>query len=362
MPKIGPVPDRLTTDMSNMRANNRIIGEEVARKGVISFARFMELALYCPNFGYYEQTGWTRRDEKGTILPVSARGAIVRGIARRAVRGMARVEVRSSPRPEASAGQAGVRSAEWQILEGGAHDGRLAADILRWLKGCRPEFYSAVAYWILEPSARRRESQESTLAEFRAKVRWFETWDQVPAEGVHGVIFANELLDALPAHRFGWDAAKREWFEWGVRVDGSDIVWARMEFKIQNSILKMGETRGELSTLPPRSALRVPHGSTELAEVSALEGVLPDGFTTESCPAASEWWGRAAQTLKMGKLLTFDYGLRPNNFLLLNAVTERCGRIISTIKATICWRVPANKTSPHTSISPPFGRRERARG
>src|SRR5271154_6579872 len=39
-------------EMSNMR---QILMEEVSRKGPISFARFMELALYCPNSGYYEQ-------------------------------------------------------------------------------------------------------------------------------------------------------------------------------------------------------------------------------------------------------------------------------------------------------------------
>ena len=38
--------------MSNMR---QILREELGRCGVISFARFMELSLYCPNFGYYEQ-------------------------------------------------------------------------------------------------------------------------------------------------------------------------------------------------------------------------------------------------------------------------------------------------------------------
>ena len=38
--------------MSDIR---EILRDEVVRKGPITFARFMELALYCPNSGYYEQ-------------------------------------------------------------------------------------------------------------------------------------------------------------------------------------------------------------------------------------------------------------------------------------------------------------------
>ena len=37
-----------------MKMPNEIIREEIAKKGVLSFARFMELALYCPETGYYE--------------------------------------------------------------------------------------------------------------------------------------------------------------------------------------------------------------------------------------------------------------------------------------------------------------------
>jgi SAM-dependent MidA family methyltransferase len=42
--------------------------------------------------------------------------------------------------------------------------------------------------------------------------------------------------------------------------------------------------------------------------------VLPDGFTTEVCPAAETWWREAAELLKRGRLLTFDYGLNADEF------------------------------------------------
>src|SRR6185437_14491760 len=45
-----------------------------------------------------------------------------------------------------------------------------------------------------------------------------------------------------------------------------------------------------------------------------LLNVLPDGFTTEVCPAAVDWWRQAARALKSGKLMTIDYGLRAEQF------------------------------------------------
>jgi SAM-dependent MidA family methyltransferase len=270
--------------MSNMR---QIIGEEVARKGVISFAHFMELSLYCPNFGYYEHLHGSP-GRKGDFFTSVSVGPL-----------FGELLAAQFADWHLSNAEGGTRTAEWQIVEAGAHDGRLAADILGWLKEHGADFFRSVQYWILEPSARRQRSQESTLAEFAGKVRWIDTWDPLPEGGVQGVIFANELLDAMPVHRFGWDAAQGEWFEWGVGLDGSDFVWARMELKIQNEKLKMGEKAGELSSLSPHST---------------LEGVLPEGFTTETCPLASDWWGQAARVLKRGKLVTFDYGLEAEQF------------------------------------------------
>jgi SAM-dependent MidA family methyltransferase len=101
-----------------------------------------------------------------------------------------------------------------------------------------------------------------------------------------GVIFSNELLDAMPVHRFGWDAAKKAWFEWGVAVNGEKFVWA----KISN----------------PQSAIRNPQ----------LEAVLPDGYTIETCPAAEIWWREAAGILERGRLMTIDYGLTADELIL----------------------------------------------
>ncbi|HEX4645860.1 MAG TPA: SAM-dependent methyltransferase, partial [Verrucomicrobiae bacterium] len=186
-----------------------------------------------------------------------------------------------------------------QIMEAGAHDGRLAMDILGWLQTNRPKLFAALEYWILEPSARRQEIQKKTLGNLAETVRWFDSWNALPGSGINGVIFSNELLDAMPVHRLGWDAGKKRWFERGVAHKGGEFAWVRMseeaEFKVQGLKFKVEEL------LPmPRELLEL----------------LPDGFTTEVCPAAVDWWRRAADTLKAGKLLTIDYGLSAEEFFL----------------------------------------------
>jgi SAM-dependent MidA family methyltransferase len=91
-------------------------------------------------------------------------------------------------------------------------------------------------------------------------------------------MFSNELLDAFPVHRFGWDAQNKKWFEWGVAVASDKFIWAQ----IQPSAFSL--------------------------QPSALEAVLPDGYTVETSPAAEIWWREAAGVLARGKLLAIDYG------------------------------------------------------
>ena len=190
------------------------------------------------------------------------------------------------------------------MIEAGAHNGELARDILIWLREHRASLFARLEYGIVEPSARRQEWQRRTLAEFGEKVRWFPDLaslrEPAPAPGrfprsafrvprLAGVLFSNELLDATPVHRLGWDAQRREWFEWGVALDGDQFVWARLPEPLHAS----------------RFTLHAP---------PELLAVLPNGFTTEICPAAADWWREAASVLDCGKLVTLDYGLTALEF------------------------------------------------
>jgi SAM-dependent MidA family methyltransferase len=260
-----PNPVR-NSQMSEMR---EILKAEMQKTGAISFARFMELALYCPKFGYYEREGVSPGQSGDFYTSVSVGEVFGELLAFEFTEWLAAI-----PAPR-------------QIVEAGAHDGRLACDILRWLHTEKPELAKTVEYWILEPSARRKESQVAMLQEFKEQVRWFASWEEAPASGVNGIIFANELLDAMPVHRLGWEATTKKWFEWGVGFAKEDFFWTRMELKIDIA----------------------PKGLPE-----ELLAILPDGFTTEICPAATAWWQQAAMALWSGKIMTCDYGLSAEQF------------------------------------------------
>ena len=182
--------------------------------------------------------------------------------------------------------ECGVEHETLQLIEAGAHDGRLACDILNWLRERRPEVFERTQYCIIEPSAIRREWQRKTLAEFSQQLRWHDSFP-IPSSDLRPPIsvlcFSNELLDAMPVRRFGWDTAKHAWFEWGVATEADRFIWTRMT-----------------GTIDPAS-LGLPT-SPELLDV------LPDGYTMEISPAAEAWWSAAAKGIGHGRLLTFDYG------------------------------------------------------
>ena len=253
--------------------------EIVARSGAVPFVRFMELALYCPNLGYYE----AKRDTVGRrgdfYTSVSVGNLFGQMLAFQFAEWL---EEMKSP---------GKRL---QMIEAGAHDGHLAWDILTWLQSNRPALFEELEYTILEPSAHRREWQRDTLECFAGKIWWLPGFDASKRSSVTGIIFSNELLDAFPVRRLGWDAARKKWFEWGVAVAGENFTWTKME---------MAPDDVPLAGVP-----------------QSLLDALPDSFSTEINTAAAAWWRQAAASLNRGKLMTADYGLDEDEFLVPSRV------------------------------------------
>jgi SAM-dependent MidA family methyltransferase len=250
---------------------------EIADRGAISFARFMEVALYAPGLGYYERAHPVIGRQGDFYTSVSV-GRLFGDLLAMQFAGWADLHFRP-----VSHGASGL-----QLVEGGAHDGRLAADILRWVTAHRLALCSDLQYWIIEPSSARRSRQRENLAGFASAVQWATEWTQIPPADFR-IVFSNELLDALPVHRVGWNAATRQWFEWGVRWEGGRFVWCIL-----------APEPGSDPSSRPGGLRNVP---------SNLLEVLPDGYTVEVCPAAPKWWRTAAAALSRGILLTLDYGL-----------------------------------------------------
>lgn len=265
-----------------MRRLTQIIDSEIADCGPISFNRFMELALYCPELGFYEKEA-DNLGRNGDFFTSVSVGPLFGEL----------LAFQFSQWFQAS------EASRLQLIEAGAHDGRLASDVLSWIARQRPEVFEQLRYTILEPSSRRRDWQKRLLSQFSSKLSWI---DSLASNECHSpdtltIVFSNELLDAMPVRRFGWDAAKHEWFEWGVGKDNGRFAWVRLSSNLASTTNLTGA--GDLKSLAP-----------ELLEV------LPDGYTVEVSPAAERWWGDAARWLKRGKLVTIDYGFDKTNQLL----------------------------------------------
>lgn len=235
-----------------------IIRQEMLRSGSISFARFMELALYCPKIGYYESGG--RIGRKGDFYTSVSVGPLFGELL-------------------------GRQFCDWAephgwIVEAAANDGSLAHDILSALPPARE-----LKYAIVEPSERLRTQQQAKLAVFAGRVTWFASLDELP--NISGVIFCNELLDAMPVHLLEW--RRREWTELCVAASRESFGWlpARLEHNYGQPVV-----------------------APELAEV------LPEGFRLEVSPAARHWWRAAASKLTRGKLIAIDYGYGRDEILM----------------------------------------------
>jgi SAM-dependent MidA family methyltransferase len=240
------------------------IQDEIRAKGPITFARFMELALYSSE-GYYEQQ--ERIGKAGDFYTSVSVGSVF--------------------------GQLLARQfATWlnetgtnEIVEAGAHDATLARDILGWIAEKQPQLSRRLRYIIVEPSTRRREWQEQTLQAHKERV----CWQNCLPSRIRGVVFGNELLDAMPVNRLHWNAQRRNWGEWFVKNDGAGLT----------------SVKGDLS---PALTDCVPIVASELSHV------LPDGFTTEISPAAIHWWNESSRAVERGRLVGIDYGLTDEEF------------------------------------------------
>ncbi len=281
-----------------------IIGREAAERGVLPFARFMDLALYCPVHGYYE----TKKDNPGRhgdfYTSVGVGELFGQLLAFQFAEWLEALDSQALAAPKRSAGGSPLN-----LVEAGAHDGQLAKDIMAWLQLKRPKLFEQIEYRVIEPSPRRQEWQKETLKNFAPRIRWFTGFEHASRITHHaklnGIIFSNELLDAMPVHRLGWDAQNKKWFEWGVAVEGDKFVWAR----IPDTLAPRSGERAGARGFDPSSILHLLARRSEAETApSSLQAVLPDGYTIETCPAAEDWWREAANVLGHGKLLTIDYG------------------------------------------------------
>ena len=239
----------------------RIREELQAAGGWLSFARFMELALYAPGLGYYS-AGSVKLGPAGDFVTAPEISDLFSACVARQCAQILRI----------SGGE---------ILEFGAGTGRMACAILQCLheqQQVLPECYN-----ILEVSADLSARQQARVTqlppELRTRVRWLTALPQHPWRGV---VLANEVLDALPCSRFSVTAGTAR--ELGVVSAGERFAWRTAS--------------GEFA---PAAEL--------LAELIERHTRLPDDYVSELCRNVTPWMSSVAAGLEQGALLLFDYGL-----------------------------------------------------
>jgi SAM-dependent MidA family methyltransferase len=241
----------------------------------ISFAEFMDLALYHPQHGYYSQA--VEIGARGDFMTSPHLGAdFGELLAEQFVELWERLDCPSS----------------FTLLEMGAGQGLLAQDILQYLQRQYPNCFAAVHYHIVEKSASLISRQRQKLApwlEAGVPITWC-TWDDIPSDSIVGCCFSNELVDAFPVHQVA--IAQGALHEVYVTLgEGSDA----------QGLPQFREVLGELST--PRL--------TEYFDLVGIEIHSPaygDGYRTEVNLAALDWLETVGDRLHRGYLLTIDYG------------------------------------------------------
>jgi len=235
----------------------------------ITFAEYMAIALYDPAAGYYATRAARGIGPGGDFVTSPHMGPdFGELIAEQLVEFWQRL---GRPDP-------------FDLVEMGAGQGLLAADILAYLGDRHPVCCGTVRYQIIEKAAAAIAAQRQRLLPWGEKVTW-TTWDDIPSKSIRGCCFSNELVDAFPVHRLRWGGD--QWQEIYVALAPED------------SPTPLMDTLG-----PPSCDRLVPYFDLVGIDVTKL----PKGYVTEVNLAALDWLEVVGDRLERGYLLTVDYG------------------------------------------------------
>lgn len=263
-----PLPDD-AAQAHSARLAALIRADITAEGGSIPFSRFMERSLYAPGLGYYS-AGSTKFGEAGDFTTSPELGPLFASCVAQAV-----APVLQQLGPEA------------EFVEIGGGSGAFAEIMLKRLL----ELDALPArYAILEPSADLRERQRDRLGQrlIPPVFELVEWLDGPPSEAWNGVLFANEVIDALPTPRF--TLRDGEVFEEGVAIDD------------EGRFVRADRPADALLAAAVRHVERY------------IERPLPDGYRSELLPQLPYWIQAVMGGLDKGAMLFADYGYTRHEF------------------------------------------------
>ena len=284
-------------------ALRELIADRIRTGGPISFAEFMEISLYHPELGYYARAA-QKTGRAGDFFTSVDVGPIFGELLAKQFAEMWRLLENGVENgvgcnfPE-NTGKITPDPvfAPFDLVEAGAGNGRLARDVLDAAQQTDPDFYAAIRLSLVEQSPAARGAQVETLGPHAALLA--HSGAAVPDE-IHGVIYANELLDALPTHAVVMtDNGLREVF-----VDFVD------PSTLREPQGRPEQGRGTTGSAQGRFAERFEELSTpRIAEYLARAGAeMRVGWRAEVNLRAEDWTKRAAASLRRGFLVLIDYG------------------------------------------------------
>lgn len=245
------------------------IASEVIASGPIPFARFMELALYHPQLGYYmrssepvaERIGW-----KGDFYTSSD----VHPILGHALAKQAEQMDRLLGQPTS-----------FTLVEMGPGKGLLAGHILSTCQRDYPALFHRLRYILIERSPAMREAQRIHLAPWLQRpdlITWVDDLASIPPHSLTGLCLSNELVDSFPVHRIQLTA------------HGLEELW--VDYRDGRFV----------ECLKPLSSDRL------AAHLRHIGSDWTEGYRTEVNLQAVDWMTQVAQRLARGFVVTIDYG------------------------------------------------------
>ncbi len=248
----------------------------------ITFAEYMDLALYHPQHGYYT-TGTVNIGSEGDFFTSPHLGNDFGELLAEQFAQMWDILERPTP---------------FILVEMGAGQGLLAADILHYLHRQHPDCFEAVEYIIVEKAAGLIAQQQQQLQRLRLgtkplPIRWCSL-EEIPENSLTGCCFSNELVDALPVHQFVIEEGQlRE-----IYVTTADAAGDEINFV-------------EVTDTPSTPQLTE---YFKFVGIDLMSGAYPDGYRSEVNLAALDWLKAIANRLRQGFLLTIDYGYRADRY------------------------------------------------
>jgi SAM-dependent MidA family methyltransferase len=258
----------------------------IRERGAMTVAAFMDLALYHPELGYYARAA-RRSGRAGDFFTSVDVGPLFGELLARQLAEMA-----------------AIVGGPFDLVEAGAGNGRLAADILQAARRHHPTFYEAVRLHLVERSPAAREAHTATLGDVAERLAHSSA--TLP-DAFTGALVANELLDALPTHQVV------------MRDDGLREVYVAASSSSQLSSFRGGSEALQLIEGPP--------STPELQAYLDRAGVaLEPGWRVEINLRAVDWVRDAARRLTRGFLVLIDYGHEARE---LYSVTHADGTLTS---------------------------------